>query len=319
MLTLLKLGCGRIGSRNTKIGVFSLFTILSANTALADPMSCAESLANNISHYIYSELAPKDPAYLRNAYQMAHKEKEFIGSQKMAPTSLTSLAFQEHLRSLHRILAIGADGTNPFIHPGSGGMRFHTQMIEAGHFRPLKRLAPLEYTFRQSSHREARALPEIIRIIQGRSESNVSWNLQEFTGMLVFRTPIDGVEPERWPTNEAKKDSVLRQIQIKHTYPEDFSPYLNKMHEIYIRLCREFTNSDQDALLRELAQYYHYGINAHLFRRMNHSLLMIQINTFLTLRGWQGNYHSDLDVYATNLSFEEFYPKFLRWFREANP
>ena len=195
-----------------------------------------------------------------------------------------------------------------------------SQNIQPGQYRSLEHyFRDLVYPFRQTEPRESKA-----------TNNSFHWGLRKFfpemalapsseqKGQFSYAIPMDGIPREGWPKNQAFRDS-MGFAQIRHTYPPTSIPYLEPMFEIYRELLKMPTGAKDPRVLENIARYYHYGINAHLFHRINNSLLMIQVNNFLELQGWRGGYHRDLDVYAVNMDFPSFFEKFRDWLKQANP
>lgn len=284
--------------------------------------SCPQALQSQSDVlYLSSPDSAQVSEYLTNARDAHLMEKTFVAlNQNSNSTELSFESFVEHLAHLHRTLALGTDKQNAYRHPGSGSNHFMTQNIRPGVFR-TKESNPggLMYPFRQTDPREAKATAQSFQLGLSRFFPDVAMMpSSEHRGPFVYRIPIEGVDRTYWPENRAFKDS-LGMIQIHHTYPSSSAPYLTRMHTLYRKLLEGPMVEKAPSLLQDIAQYYHYGIHAHLFRRINNSLLLLQVNTFLELYGFRGNYHRDLDVYAVNLNFEDFFAKFKEWLQEANP
>jgi hypothetical protein len=60
------------------------------------------------------------------------------------------------------------------------------------------------------------------------------------------------------------------------------------------------------AAIRTLADYYHTMINGHLFVRVNNSLVMTEVNSFLKWMGLEEIEHGHLDLFAFNLGYRDF-------------
>jgi hypothetical protein len=73
-----------------------------------------------------------------------------------------------------------------------------------------------------------------------------------------------------------------------------------------------FNRAKKKEFLDLLCNYYQVGINAQLFKRINNSLLMTQVNYFLMLRGFKAVAHGQLDNAAFFLDSPDF-RKFFHW------
>ena len=68
-----------------------------------------------------------------------------------------------------------------------------------------------------------------------------------------------------------------------------------------------------------LAEYYHLGINSHLFERVNNSLLMAQVNHVLHDKELLGIPHGNLDHHAIVTGWPRFSELFAEQVRRRNP
>jgi len=105
-----------------------------------------------------------------------------------------------------------------------------------------------------------------------------------------------------------------------HRYPDSkhMMHYISRMQKLItqIRGC-ESCSREQVVLL--VADYYHTAVNAHLFPRVNQSMLMSQVNYILRRIGLRGLKHASLpplslrlDAAAIGMSREPFLQFFLR-------
>lgn len=111
-----------------------------------------------------------------------------------------------------------------------------------------------------------------------------------------------------------------------HIYPKPIYliQYLSRMHTIFLKI-RNCTNCSKMQIIEMLSDYYHTGINAHLFKRVNQSILMSQINYVILRIGLSGITHLSgpplsikLDYAAITLNPEEFKNFFIREVIEQN-
>jgi hypothetical protein len=75
---------------------------------------------------------------------------------------------------------------------------------------------------------------------------------------------------------------------------------------------------DWNLLLQALATYFHLGIHAHAFVRINQSLLMAQVNYILMLNRFRPVYHGYADLAAAFLDTGDFRDYFMRYVSEYN-
>lgn len=115
--------------------------------------------------------------------------------------------------------------------------------------------------------------------------------------------------------------------RVIHEYPRFFSHiqnvYLERMAFVmgHIENCllRPHPDTPIQNVLALIAEYYHVGINAHLFEHGNNSILMSQVNYFLHYLGLKGIRHQYWDYVALINHSEDFEKIFIGAVREVNP
>jgi hypothetical protein len=121
---------------------------------------------------------------------------------------------------------------------------------------------------------------------------------------------INNIPKKAFPKNNIGKPGM----GIIHEYPNPkyLTTYLNQMF-VYLKKIRGCTNCSRLEIIGHLVDYYYTGINAHLFSRVNQSLLMTQVNYILRRIGINGVKHSSLppfsmklDIAAITMSHEDF-------------
>lgn len=125
---------------------------------------------------------------------------------------------------------------------------------------------------------------------------------------------ILGVPKEGLPVNN------FSEWALYHNYPASkYYPYYLKTMQQLMSLIRNCKNCSQQQVIGYLADYYHTGTNAHLFLRVNHSLLMAQVNVILMQMGlnpiphWVGYpLNLRIDIAAIMVSSANFYPIFVK-------
>lgn len=131
---------------------------------------------------------------------------------------------------------------------------------------------------------------------------------------------ISGIDPAAWPKNE-----ITDEISYHHYPDPEFLPiYIGRMHELIVQI-RTCARCSRLAIVKLLAGYYHVGINAHIFNRVNHSLLMSQVNYILFRIGVSGVLHATLppqslriDAAAITMSTEKFINFFVEEIQRQN-
>jgi hypothetical protein len=140
-----------------------------------------------------------------------------------------------------------------------------------------------------------------------------------------------GLEPEDFQNafagNYFPKNYTDQSGRVIHEYPRFFSHiqnvYLERMAFVlgHIENCllRPHPDTPIKNVLALIAEYYHVGINAHLFEHGNNSMLMSQVNYFLHYLGLKGIRHQYWDYVALINHSEEFEKIFIAAIREVNP
>jgi hypothetical protein len=120
---------------------------------------------------------------------------------------------------------------------------------------------------------------------------------------------ISGIPAEGLPKNFLAENL--------HVYPgaKYIPQYVERMQERIMRI-RKCDSCSRKEILGYIADYYHAGINAHLFLRANQSLMMSQVNYMLLRMGLNGIPPTapdgqKLDTMALFLSGERFRKYFL--------
>jgi len=112
---------------------------------------------------------------------------------------------------------------------------------------------------------------------------------------------------------------------IQHKYPRFYYQelYLDRMSdlmkEIENCLLRSCPGKSNREILNTIADYYQTGINAHLFLRVNNSLLMNQVNYLLRYMDLKGISHEALDYLALYKVPGDFREAFIRAVERRNP
>jgi hypothetical protein len=114
--------------------------------------------------------------------------------------------------------------------------------------------------------------------------------------------------------------------RVIHVYPRFF----NHIQEMYLKRMVFVLEHLENCLLRPhpytplrnvlslIAEYYHLGINAHLFERGNNSLLMSQVNYFLKYLGLNPIRHQYWDYVALINHSDDFERIFIEAIKEVN-
>lgn len=201
------------------------------------------------------------------------------------------VVFNEMMIEHHRILAIGLAGQRNY--KVRGFSEEHSKDV-AGKLRPAGGQVALGVRDTEMVNVVLRALAEIEFYPDG------AWQIQ-----------IDDI-----PT-EARSNALRfrRGFNIVHPDAKYVPLYFSKMEQCLsrIRHLSSEVETDKERLLQLLAAYFHLGIHAHAFVRINQSLLMAQVNYILMLNRLRPVYHGYVDLAAAFLDSGNFFPYFKRY------
>jgi len=296
---------------------------------------------------LYAELAPRGvflssadsvavPQYLVNGQRAYRRAAEYLRAERSAGTDAE--AFTEMLKASHRDLVLGEDGRGAFSHPGSDGHSFNTINVRAGEFRAH---VPT-YRFRMSDSREKAGeglLRELARDsghLTGASERvSPSGPLgrpleqREVTLEYSIRLPSEDDSPSDGALLSKRALSFIRDksngevrvdgFTVRYPPAAELPKLTSQMGRLYGELSRltrggALSEADRSHAVDVLADYVQLGAVAHLFERVNMSLVMIQANAALERLGMPQVYHGALDLYANALdsaSFRSLFRKYL--------
>lgn len=135
----------------------------------------------------------------------------------------------------------------------------------------------------------------------------------------IIKTMIEPIiQIPTLPLNALPQNRFESNYNWMHEYPEVeyFDQYLKRMHNIILQI-KTCEGCSRLQIIDLLADYYHTGINAHFFNRVNHSLLMSQVNYILKRIGLQGMIHASLPplklridgaaIIMSSTKFKEFF------------
>lgn len=232
--------------------------------------------------------SPVLPEYLECQLEgLAYFDRVFRG-QDDGPASYGDV-MTEH----HRILATGLEGKRTYKIGGSSDE--HSREV-AGKIRPADPVA-LATIDRVMVDAVLRALTEI-----------------EFYPLKEWDIPTDGVPRDAW----SRGIRTRRGFSIRHPDEKYIPLYFSRMHQCLSLLRRLSSETgrgkggDRALLLKTLATYFHLGIQAHAFVRINQSLLWAQVNYVLMLNGFRPTCHGYADLVAAFLDTANFRNYFAR-------
>ena len=200
----------------------------------------------------------------------------------------------------HRILATGLEGERNYK---VGGISKEYSKDVAGKVRPTEGRVAFVVGDKEMVNAILRALTEIEFYPDGQ------WEIQ-----------IDEIPPDA----RSSGTRVRRGFGIMHPDGKYIPLYFSKMDEC-LSLIRYLSSEiemrgykDRNSLLQVLATYFHLGIHAHAFVRINQSLLMAQVNYILMLNRFRPVCHGYVDLAAAFLDTGYFCNYFMHYVSEYN-
>lgn len=194
----------------------------------------------------------------------------------------------------HRILATGSSGRRSY----SVGFSQNRSTDVAGKLRHTDGRVAFPVRDRKAVKAVLRALTEVDCYPAG------WWDVK-----------IDGISPK----SRSKAKRVRQGYDIVHPDGKYIPLYFAKMGECmtFMRYLladtKPKTTGQRELMLRVLATYFHLGIHAHAFVRINQSLLWSQVNYLLMLSGRQPVHHGYVDLVAAFLDTDHFCNYFIRY------
>lgn len=224
--------------------------------------------------------------------------------------AVTSTTWLDSLRRRHRI-ATGVDSGEG--HVGSGAYRSNDdQFIHAGMTRDEVVEAGLAPEDRLDFQNSANSLIENeLREWLYRTGQAIRGSVVEVRGIDEY---VDELGPAKEPWH-AKVVPVNRGLEHYFPHPRAVPAYRRlageRVVEAWQAVKKASPGPGQDAsairvALHTLADYYHTLINAHLFVRVNNSLAMTEVNSFLKRMGLNEVEHGHIDIFAFNLGYRDF-------------
>ena len=209
-------------------------------------------------------------------------------------------SYNDILIEHHRILATGLEGERNYK---VGGISKEYSKDVAGKVRPTEGRVAFVVGDKEMVNVILRALTEIEFYPDGQ------WEIQ-----------IDEIPPDA----RSSGTRVRRGFGIMHPDGKYIPLYFSKMDEC-LSLIRYLSSEierrgykDKNLLLQALATYFHLGIQAHAFVRINQSLLMAQVNYILMLNRFRPVCHGYVDLAAAFLDTGYFCNYFMHYVSEYN-
>ncbi len=225
-------------------------------------------------------LFTQDQHYLDKSYASLYTRNmtlagQFFLNRLSQPTAETFDSFVELTQKQHEVAVLGSNPKRPY-----GGetdlksLALQWSRWGATQMKELKKEELAEQRDRAGRFREGELTLGLETYID---RPSYSLERREMVLNLYDKViKIDGIPEEHLPHNEIDKSAMT------HHYPtgEARKYYLTKMFEQFMKI-KNCQSCDQKTAVQYLADYYHTAINAHLFERVNHSVLMTQVNVVL--------------------------------------
>lgn len=234
---------------------------------------------------------------------------EFLRSDFKTYNSYVDILFQQH-----RLAVLGVDPQKPYTGETSLSQAVDYLVTTINAEKKRAQIALLTDAKKFAGKlRPDDGLTLTVEIGGYISDSHTEERGQQVLSMFEKKIQIPGIPDEALPVNDFAK------YVWNHYYPSPahFTLYLKAMHRVMFKI-RNCENCTQVQVLELLADYYHIGVNAHLFKKVNHSLLMVQINGILLQMGLSPISHlagppldMRIDLVALMLSTENFRPVFM--------
>ncbi|MFT3733507.1 MAG: hypothetical protein QM776_00450 [Rhodocyclaceae bacterium] len=281
-----------------------------------DPGFAQQCIRGPLRH----ELASKTEAQRQQFWQYVSNVRQSV-TEVFAPAFLAgqaSLTLKSLLKQQHAVLMTGQSVAADAL-PALASANYH------GHtaFRQeLRRLPPGIMLHEDTMSQLARASVELKgpRAPQG---LHLNAPLPEIILLRGIAQPLEELEFRRGKPNTLfsstrPKNRVEPDGRVIHEFPRFHattqSIYLQRMatvmQVIEVLATLEPRAAQANAAIEPIAEYYHLGINAHLFERCNNSLLMSQVNWLLAHFGLTSIAHQLLDYQAFSHHTEGFIPLF---------
>jgi hypothetical protein len=133
---------------------------------------------------------------------------------------------------------------------------------------------------------------------------------------IAKKVEVIGIPEKAWPFNNSRELDGKRIVHHSYAEAQDIAMYVEKLRDLAVKItdCHDCTNQE---VLNLIADYYHTGINAHIFTRVNNSLLMSEVNYFLYRISMKGIMHGKIDIYALTMGTTKFQKYFIDLIQKA--
>lgn len=257
-----------------------------------------------------------DPVYRANMLRVTEAFDQAL-ARKEAPADFAAWFAEQH-----RLAVIG-EAPGSFYWPEVNTLRdgrevpsnLATAETAAGIYRHLRRDQPAATYLTQEVKLGAETLAEIAE----RTKDRAAQTVMVGPGIpFSYHFPmVDGIPAEALPRYTVNKGAG----NVKFDYPAaKFVPdYVAEMKASFGRLRTGLAAPvvNRDAVLGELARYYHLAMIGHPFMRVNNSLVMAEVNVVLKRLGMKPVAHGDLDYVVRSLDSDGARAAFLDFVRRG--
>ena len=124
---------------------------------------------------------------------------------------------------------------------------------------------------------------------------------------------IEGIPDHALGENVSYSTKTFKSTYHKYPNAKHLKLYVKRMEDLMAELKSfDLEKGNKKDFLKTLADYYHVGANAHLFEKVNNSVLMAQVNYLLGYAGVKPIAHGRLDYIAFGSNSEDFRKIFLK-------
>ena len=255
--------------------------------------------SKDISNSSYYLNIKESLAYFRSWLEGNIELKPIKRVSEYAPpeAAITVSPFQQMLQRVHEIATQGLSGDRYYYPSGktSGKIENVDQKAYAQRFGGMIRGQNEPAIISTEINQEA---IDILTSLQKWPEGSVNG-----TDYLI---PIEGIKAGR---GSYPKMIIFVAGRMRFVYPEFtyVRQYLQLMEE-EMTFIKESLNKplyDRSSILRSLARYYHLGLLAHPFLRVNNSILMMQVNAILLTLKMTPVFHGVHDYVIRHLNTSE--------------
>lgn len=261
------------------------------------------------------ETRRRNPRFLPNT-KAAHADFEKWFSEWLDGKSVTFPLWQKALRERHKI-ATGFNSRTAHLGPADSYRADSGDIVLPGFFRNEGEDDVSFYG--QGNTQESAKTLEHVNVWLAAHDFE-TWDMRSPRSVEVNGLDILATDRGRLSTSSYS----YPQVPMIFFYPDDLDVDLflqlgwNRLKEVkrgivaYRRWNRPATRA---GTLNAIADYYHTSIIGHYFRKVNNSMLMPEVNTFLRHLGLKPMQHGSLDLVAIRMDYIPFRAYFLEYLK----